>query len=151
MTLNYAGIAGDPKVQRAFHRKGNLLDDPPWLPLGPSGRKRGNIKRFQRGYLAYAGGGNHSRSTQLILAYEDSLHLGGGSPWEVPFGQLVGENSYRTLSRFYTGYGERVMQGKLMNQGNAYLEKEFPLLDYITACDIVAENLPYSHHPNQPQ
>ena len=74
----------------------------------------------------------HSRSTQLILAYQESLHLGGGSPWEVPFAQLVGEESYRTLSKFYTGYGEEVKQGKLMNQGNAYLEKEFPLLDYIT-------------------
>ena len=32
-----------------------------------------------------------------------------------------------------------------MNKGNVYLEAEFPLLDYITECNIVAEDLPYEH------
>ena len=47
------------------------------------------MKRFQKGYLAYAGAGNNSRGTQLILAYEDNPYLGGGSPWEVPCKSLT--------------------------------------------------------------
>jgi hypothetical protein len=45
-------------------------------------------RRFQKGYLAYAGAGKNSRGTQLIMAFESNLYLGGGSPWEVPWGQL---------------------------------------------------------------
>ena len=30
-----------------------------------------------------------------------------------------------------------------MNRGNSYLEKEFPLLDYITDCVVVRENVPW--------
>ena len=71
--------------------------------------------------------------------------MGGGSPWEVPFGQLVGETSFTTLSKIYTGYGEGVSQGKIMNQGNVYLEKEFPLLDYINECKITGSDLEYKH------
>lgn len=137
------GLAGDPVVQTEFHRKGNLIDDPQWLPSGPPGRVINGRKRFKKGYIAYAGGGINSRGTQLILAYEDNEGLGGGSPWEVPFGQLVGEESFLTIRRFYTGYGEEPSQGKIMNKGAAYLDAEFPLLDFINECKIVAENLPY--------
>ena len=51
------GLAGDPSVQEAFEQsmggsKGFLVDDPPWLPLGPPGREIAGVKRFQRGYMA---------------------------------------------------------------------------------------------------
>lgn len=46
------------------------------LPLGPSGREINGTRRFQKGYLAYAGAGKNSRGTQLILAFEDNLYLG---------------------------------------------------------------------------
>ena len=45
----------------------------------------------------------------------------------------------------YTGYGEEPSQGKIMNRGNAYLEQEFPLLDYITACEVTRENVTGSY------
>jgi len=139
------GLAGNPEVQTEFHKLGNLPDDPPWLPLGPSGREINGTKRFQKGYLAYAGGGKNSRGTQLIMAFEDNLYLGGGSPWEVPWGQLVGKDSFKTLSLIYTGYGESPSQGKIMNRGNEYLEQEFPLMDYITACEVTRENVTWSY------
>ena len=116
--------------------------------------------------MGYAGAGKNSRGTQLIVAFEPNLYLGGGSPWlgsplllqnfkigrsnfasvptlqrEVPFGQLVGEASFETLSQIYTGYGEKVSQGKIMNRGNAYLEEEFPLLDYILECKVLKEDV----------
>ena len=143
------GLAGDPAVQTNFEQNmlkgkhGNLPDDPPWLPLGPTGREINNVQRFQKGYLAYAGAGKNSRGTQLIVAFEDNLYLGGGSPWEVPWGQLVGNESFATLAKIYTGYGEAPSQGKIRNRGISYTEAEFPLLDYILSCQVAAEDLPW--------
>lgn len=85
--------------------------------------------------------GKNSRGTQLIVALEDNLYLGGGSPWEVPWGQVFGERSFRTLAHIYTRYGEKPSQGKLMNQGEHYIRQEFPLVDFITKCMVIRENL----------
>eukprot|EP00607_Mallomonas_marina_P008462 CAMPEP_0182423894 /NCGR_PEP_ID=MMETSP1167-20130531/9981_1 /TAXON_ID=2988 /ORGANISM="Mallomonas Sp, Strain CCMP3275" /LENGTH=156 /DNA_ID=CAMNT_0024603233 /DNA_START=226 /DNA_END=693 /DNA_ORIENTATION=+ len=84
------GISGDPDVQQEYERrmrrgKGFLEDDPHWLPLGPPGREINGSYRFQKGYMAYAGGGKNSRGTQLIMAFDRNMYLGGGSPWEVPW------------------------------------------------------------------
>lgn len=35
------------------------------------------------------------------------------------------------VDRFYSGYGEEPVQHKIENQGNTYLDKEFPELTYI--------------------
>lgn len=139
------GLAGQPSLHKIWHKMGNLADDPSWLPLGPSGREINGVKRFQKGYFAYAGAGKNSRGTQLIVAFEANAYLGGGSPWEVPWGQLVGQTSFDSLANVYTGYGEKVSQGKIMNRGNAYLEDEFPLLDYITECAVTDEDLPWRY------
>jgi cyclophilin family peptidyl-prolyl cis-trans isomerase len=144
------GLAGDPAVQKKFEetmlkgKHGNLPDDPQWLPAGPPGREINGVRRFQKGYFAYAGAGKNSRGTQLIVAFEDNLYLGGGSPWEVPWGQLVGDASFETLKKIYTGYGEAPSQGKIRNRGNQYLEAEYPLLDFIKECQVVRENVPWS-------
>ena len=143
------GLAGEPAVQKKFEetmlkgKHGNLPDDPQWLPAGPPGREINGVRRFQKGYFAYAGAGKNSRGTQLIVAFEDNLYLGGGSPWEVPWGQLVGDASFETLKKIYTGYGEAPSQGKIRNRGNQYLEAEYPLLDFINECVVVRENVPW--------
>ena len=33
------GLPGDPAVLKKYHQMGNLVDDKPWLPLGPTGRE----------------------------------------------------------------------------------------------------------------
>jgi hypothetical protein len=33
------GLPGDPALLKKYHEQGNLIDDPPWLPLGPTGRE----------------------------------------------------------------------------------------------------------------
>jgi hypothetical protein len=35
-------------VQEVFDQKGNLKDDPSWLPLGPPGRQVNGVSRFQK-------------------------------------------------------------------------------------------------------
>ena len=50
-----------------------------------------------------------------------------------------------TTGKIYTKYGEAPSQGKIMNRGNEYLKEEFPLLDYITQCSVMKENVPWSY------
>jgi cyclophilin family peptidyl-prolyl cis-trans isomerase len=132
------GLAG----ARSVRFESSIKDDPQWLPAGPEHRQneRG-VKRFQKGYLSYAGGGPNTRDNQLFVALGDDGPLGGGSPWEVPWGELVGAHSYETLGRIYTGYGEKgPKQHRLWEAGSlAATEKEFPKLDWILSCEVVDE------------
>lgn len=114
------GIAGDPKFndKDAYIFSKTILDDPNWLPEGPEGRVRDGKFRFSKGYLAYAGSGPNSRSNQFIVALNENKFLGGGSPWEVPFGEVIGELSLQTLDKLYTGYDEKgPSQGRLYREG----------------------------------
>lgn len=99
------------------------------------------MSRFARGYLAYAGAGKNSRGTQLIVALKDNGPLAGGSPWEVPWGEIVGAESFQTLSKIYTGYGEKgPPQGRLMREGASdAVKKQWPKLDYINKCQLMDE------------
>ena len=131
------GLSGNPKRNK---REKVLVDDPNWLPEGPSHRhNEDGVSRFAQGYLAYAGGGKNSRGNQLIVALEPSGPLAGGSPWEVPWGELVGHESFATLSKIYTGYGENgPSQGQLNKRGvDDEMRKEFPKLDYVNQCQIL--------------
>jgi hypothetical protein len=76
---------------------------------------------------------------QFIVALQDNGPLAGGSPWEVPWGELVGDHSYVTLSKIYTGYGEQGPKQGLLYKPNAleYVRKHFPKLDYIQSCNVV--------------
>ena len=99
------------------------------------------MKRFAKGYLAYAGSGKNSRSNQLIVALESNGPLAGGSPWEVPWGELVGDTSFETLSNIYTGYGEDgPKQGMIRKNGMTEdMKLVFSKLDYINKCQLLDE------------
>ena len=118
-----------------------LPDDPNWLPPGKEHRQNElGVKRFQKGYFSYAGAGPNTRSNQLFVALHDNGALAGGSPWEVPWGELVGAHSSESLDRIYTGYGEHgPTQGWLHRHDSSdpQLQQDFPLLDYVTSCQIV--------------
>lgn len=134
------GLNGVPAAMKPYIGKNTLKDDPNWLPEGPNHRidPISKIKRFNRGYLAYAGAGKHSRDIQFIVALQDNGPLGGGSPWEVPWGELVGNHSYDTLSKIYTGYDENGPSQGLLHKADALtvVKEKYPLLDYIQSCYI---------------
>ncbi|KAJ8602639.1 hypothetical protein CTAYLR_004106 [Chrysophaeum taylorii] len=99
---------------------------------------------MKRGYLSFAGSGPNSRTTEFFFTYQDSSHLGKAS-WEVPFAHLLGEDSYATMDRWYTGYGDLKAfgghapdQARIRRDGRAYLDAEFPLLDYIDNCHLLS-------------
>ena len=134
------GLSGGPQITDQY--SASLADDPNWLPEGPTHREneRG-VKRFAKGYLAYAGGGPDTRGNQFIVALVDSGPLAGGSPWEVPWGELVGPHSFETLDKVYTGYGEDgPTQGLIDNKGiTDEVQQKFPKMDYINSCEVVDE------------
>lgn len=134
------GLNGHPTAMKPYIGKHTLKDDPNWLPEGPNHRMdpETHTKRFNRGYLAYAGAGPHSRDIQFIVALQDNGPLGGGSPWEVPWGELVGNHSYDTLSKIYTGYDEKGPSQGLLHKADALtvVKERYPLLDYIQSCYI---------------
>jgi peptidyl-prolyl cis-trans isomerase A (cyclophilin A) len=133
------GLNGNPTAMKPF--QATLPDDPNWLPEGPTHRKDPvtGVRRFNRGYLAYAGAGPCSRDLQFIVALQDNGPLAGGSPWEVPWGELVGAHSYETLSRIYTGYGEKGPSQGLLHRANALevVKEKYPLIDYVNSCHVV--------------
>lgn len=71
------GLSSDPDVSKYF--KSNIQDDRNWLPEGPRHRRNSEgVKRFAKGYMAYAGGGKDSRDRQLIVSLVDVRSLAGG-------------------------------------------------------------------------
>ena len=134
------GLAGDPAFTERFNTR--IQDDPMWLPPGPDFRQNEQgVRRYPQGYFTYAGGGKNSRTNQFVLTLKPNQFMGGGSPWEVPMGELVGKESFETMSKFYTGYGEKgPPQVLLHREGNSEkVRTEWPLLDYITGCNVVDE------------
>jgi len=133
------GLNSDAEKSKEF--RSSIPDDPQWLPAGPNHRVFKGVKRFAQGYLAYAGAGPNTRSKQWILTLEGNGPLGGGSPWEVPWGEIVHPESFNTLKKIYTGYGEKgPPQGQLGKNGmTEEMKKEFPQLDYIKSCRLIDE------------
>ncbi len=136
------GLNSDSTKEKDF--KDTIQDDANWLPEGPTGRQNEQgVKRFAPGYLAYAGSGKNSRSKQLIMALKANGPLAGGSPWEVPWGEIVHKESFETLSKIYTGYGEHgPPQGQLGSQGMTdEMKEKWSELDYINSCSLVDERI----------
>ncbi|CAB9510530.1 PPIases accelerate the folding of proteins. It catalyzes the cis-trans isomerization of proline imidic peptide bonds in oligopeptides (By similarity) [Seminavis robusta] len=136
------GLNSEPQLSKRF--KETIPDDANWLPEGPKYRQNEEgVKRFATGYMAYAGGGKHTRDMQLIVSLDNIPTLAGGSPWEVPWGELVGQHSLDTFSKVYTGYGDNgPPQGDLWSRGITPADKEkFPKLDYVTGCAVVDQQI----------
>jgi len=121
------GMNGDPAVNEAWDRAG--------IPDDPMGEMN------TRGRLTFAHGGPGTRTTQLFISLGDNLNLDNqGFP---PFGEVI--EGMDVVDSFHTGYGDGPPygvgpnQGRIGEEGTPYLEREFPLLDYIESARVVAE------------
>ncbi|KPC49544.1 peptidylprolyl isomerase [Amantichitinum ursilacus] len=110
-----------------------FADDPP----------QPELRHFKRGYLSFAGAGPNTRSTYLFITLGDKVDSLGANPWETPFGVVEAESMQKTVSHFYTGYGDMAPWGKGPDaqkigtlDGAAYLKRDFPQLDYINTCAV---------------
>ena len=115
------GMNGDPAIQRAWGGA-NFNDDPV---------KESN----KRGYVSFAkSSAPNSRSTQFFINFVDNTGL--DSQGFSPFGQVV--SGMEVVDKLYSGYGRTNVpdQGRITAEGNAYLQKEYPKLDYVRRATI---------------
>jgi peptidyl-prolyl cis-trans isomerase A (cyclophilin A) len=118
------GIHGNPSVQSAW-RPAQIKDD---------AVKQSNT----RGMVVFATAGPNTRTTQLFINFGDNTGL--DKQGFAPFGRIV--QGMDVVDKIYGGYGEGAPrgkgpdQGRIQAEGNAYLTKEFPRLDYIKAATI---------------
>lgn len=114
------GISGDPALNKVWTSP--IKDDPP---------KRGN--KNLRGTVVFAATEDpDSRTTQLFFNLADNTML--DRQGFVPIGKV--SKGMEAVDRFFSGYGEDPDQGLILAQGDAYLSKSFPSLDYIKSATI---------------
>ena len=121
------GMAGDSAVGHVW-RDRPIKDDPV---------KHSN----KRGTLTFADAGPDTRSTQLFFNFRDNAQLDGAG--FSPVGEVT--NGMTSVDSLNHDYGEGAPggrgpdQGRIMMEGNAYLIREFPRLDYIVSTHVTEE------------
>lgn len=119
------GIHGDPKVSAAW-RPAQIPDDPV---------KASNT----RGAITFATAGPNTRTTQLFINFGDNSNL--DRMGFAPFGKVIA--GMEVVDKINAEYGEGFPRGRgpdqqrIQMEGNAYLKKDFPNLDYIKSASIL--------------
>ncbi|HPY31720.1 MAG TPA: peptidylprolyl isomerase [Verrucomicrobiota bacterium] len=119
------GIHGDPKVAAAW-RTAQIPDDPV---------RASNT----RGAITFATAGPNTRTTQLFINFGDNANLDGMG--FSPFGKVI--SGMDVVDKINGEYGEGAPRGRgpdqqrVQREGNAYLKKDFPKLDYIQSVSIL--------------
>jgi len=112
------GLAASPAATKTW--EASIQDDPV---------KTSNV----RGAVTFAQtSAPNSRSTQLFINFGNNAFLDGQR--FAPFGKVV--SGMEIVDQIYSGDGEKPDQGRITAEGNAYLEKAFPRLDYIKTARI---------------
>ena len=113
------GINGDPEISKAW-REARILDD--------------DVRQSnKRGFVSFATAGPNTRTTQIFINYRDNSTL--DRQGFAPFGQVI--EGMEVVDKLYAGYGEGAPSGNgpsqmlIHQKGNAYLEKDFPKLDFV--------------------
>ncbi len=113
------GINGDPATQRNWENA-TIPDD--------------RVKQSNaRGFITFAkSSAPNSRTTQVFINFKENSSL--NSQGFAPFGKVV--SGMEVVDKIYSMYREKPQQGQIQAEGNAYLTKEFPKLDYIKKATI---------------
>jgi len=106
------------------------------IPAIPANQRKNSIKddpvtqTNARGTLTYATSGANTRTTQMFI----NTRKGGNKFLDgqgfSPIGVVI--KGMDLVDEIYGGYKEKPGQGQIQNKGNTYLDKEFPLLSYIS-------------------
>ena len=119
------GIPGDPAVTRVWKDRA-MPDD---------SVRATNV----RGTIAYAMTGPNTRTTQLFISLVDNTRL--DAQGFSPLGKVV--SGMDVVDRIYSGYGESAgggmragKQDRMLNEGNAHLDRDFPKLTRIVRARI---------------
>lgn len=120
------GLPGDPAVAVTW------LDET--MPDDPA-RESNTLGR-----IAYAFTEPNTRATQVFISMADNSRL--DTQGFAPFGEVV--EGMDVVTRIYSGYGEdsgggvrRGDQSRIVAEGNAYLDREFPRLDRVLTARVV--------------
>ncbi|HMD71790.1 MAG TPA: peptidylprolyl isomerase, partial [Bryobacteraceae bacterium] len=117
------GMNGNPATNKVW-ADANILDDP---PAGKSNT---------RGMVSYGKTSMpNSRSTQLFINFVDNSRLDAYGFTPV----CMVTSGMEAVDQIYAGYGEAPEQPLIGAQGNAYLNAQFPRLDYIKTATIVLQ------------
>lgn len=87
-----------------------------------------------RGIVTFAMDGAKKRTTQLFINYADNSFL--DQQGFAPVGEVLGDGM-AIVERFYKGYGESPNQGIIVQEGNHYLDDNFPLLTLLETVRVV--------------
>ncbi len=113
------GLNGDPKVNAKW-RKRTIPDDPV-------------LVTNRKGTVTFATAGPNTRTTQVFINLANNSRL--DDMGFAPFGEVV--KGMDVVEKINAEYGEKPQQPRIETEGNAYLEKEFPRLDYIKKAEIL--------------
>jgi peptidyl-prolyl cis-trans isomerase A (cyclophilin A) len=116
------GMAPDPKIG-AVWQNASIKDDP---------AKPG--VHNTKGTLVFATAGPGTRTNQLFVNTNDNTRSLDSQGF-TPFGEVT--EGMDVVMGLYAGYGERPDQGRILNEGAAYLDKNFPNLDKIKTAVVV--------------
>ena len=139
------GISPDRIKNEYWRAQGTIKDD---TPIGVP---------FTDGVVSFAGYSTDSRTTHLLCApalspprlpsppphrrpRPRSITMGdqsaglGKRPWEVAIGQLVGGKD--VIAGIYSGYGDKLDQGRMQGPGAAEYIAGFPQMNRILGCSV---------------
>lgn len=109
------GISSAPEVQKRM-REDVIKDDP--------------VEQTNaRGTITYATSGPNTRTTQLFINKRDNAYL--DKQGFAPFAEITA--GMDVIDKIYAEDKEKPVQGKIVNQGLAYLQEEFPNLSYVVS------------------
>jgi peptidyl-prolyl cis-trans isomerase A (cyclophilin A) len=116
------GISPNPAVSAAWKHT-EIKDDPV-------------AQTNKRGSITFATAGPNTRTTQIFINLKDNARLDGMG--FSPFGVVDG-NGMNVVEMLYEGYGDSAGpdQDQLEKQGDPYLKKGWPKLDYIKSAALV--------------
>jgi cyclophilin family peptidyl-prolyl cis-trans isomerase len=120
------GIPGDPAIAQVWKDRA----------FGDDSVRASNV----RGTIAFAMTGPNTRTTQLFISLVDNTRLDGQG--FSPLGRVL--DGMDVVDRLYGGYGESAgggmrggKQARMMTEGNAHLDRDYPMLDRLLRAYIV--------------